>query len=133
MYKLIPAVLLSAAALCAPATFGAEPDPGDAPPGHEGPSFGRTGHERRSGAARPAAPAARRTEAAVPAAADSPPRAARQAPAEQAALEEKVPHEGPTFGKSRVERRRDKCGAIAKEQGLSGAALEQHTQACVKR
>lgn len=52
--------------------------------------------------------------------------------ADQAALET-GPFEGPRFGKSRVERRREKCQAQGREQGLKGAALDAHLRSCVKR
>lgn len=52
--------------------------------------------------------------------------------ADQAALETQ-PFAGPQFGKSRVERRREKCRSQAQAQGLTGAARQQHLRSCVKR
>jgi hypothetical protein len=76
--------------------------------------------------ARQAQPARQPSPAAAAATAELPEKA------DQAALETQ-PFSGPQFGKSRVERRREKCRGQAQEQGLTGEALQRHLQSCVKR
>ena len=68
-----------------------------------------------------------------------PPPAPAEAPSQtgdQAALEaqDREPeHTGPTWGQSRAERYREKCRAIADQQGLKGAARDKHMKGCVKK